>query len=202
MKAYFQSLNLNFVLLKSLPTIAIFASGAASNAANIVAQLHNVSAEIVLLISNNSQSGIFNIGQKNNINSKLIDHKNEVELLKILEEAKVNYIILAGYLKLIPQKIIQNFENKILNIHPALLPNYGGKGMYGMHVHNAVFQNNEPKTGITIHIVNEEFDKGKILFQKEVAIEDCKSAAEIATKVQQLEHEFYPKVIKQFVSTS
>lgn len=196
------SINLNFTPLKTLPKIAILASGAASNAANIVKQLHQTSVEVVLLISNSERSGIFNIGLESNINAKLIESKNQDKLLKTFEQAKVDCIILAGYLKLIPQKVIQKFHNKILNIHPALLPNYGGKGMYGMHVHKAVFENRESKTGITIHLVNEEFDKGKILFQKEVAIDDCKNAEEIAAKVQQLEHEFYPKIIQNFISTS
>jgi len=188
--------------LKTLPKIAILASGTASNAANIVNQMHKVSAEIVLLISNNSQSGIFNIGTQNNIATKLFNSKSENALLEILQNANVEYIILAGYLKLIPKNVVKKFSNKILNIHPALLPKYGGKGMYGRHVHQAVFKNNEPKTGITIHLVNEEFDKGEILFQKDIAIIDCKSAEEIAQKVQELEYEFYPQIIQKFISTS
>ena len=113
---------------------------------------------------------------------------------------KADLIVLAGFLLKFPSSIIEHYPNRIVNIHPALLPNYGGKGMYGMNVHQAVLDNKEKETGITIHYVNENYDEGAIVFQKSVSIEDCKSAEEIAEKIHVLEHRYFPEVIENLIS--
>ena len=129
-------------------------------------------------------------------------NNNYNDLLKRLKKDNIFLIVLAGYLKKIPREIINVFKNKILNIHPALLPKYGGKGMYGMNVHNAVFKNNETESGITIHYVNENYDEGQIIFQKSCDIKHCQSPEEIAIEVQKLEHKYYPLVIEDLLRNS
>ncbi len=119
-------------------------------------------------------------------------------MLEILKE-KADYIILAGFLWKIPSNIIEAFPNKIINIHPALLPKYGGKGMYGMHVHDAVIKNNEKESGITIHYVNENYDEGAIIFQKSFKIMPTDTADDVAQKVHELEYEFFPKIIEKVI---
>jgi phosphoribosylglycinamide formyltransferase-1 len=120
-------------------------------------------------------------------------------VLKNLKELNPDLIVLAGFLLKFPEHIIIEFPNKIINIHPALLPKYGGKGMYGKYVHQAVLDNKENETGITIHYVNEQFDEGGIIFQKSTSISDCKSPDEIANKVHELEQLFFPEVINQLL---
>jgi len=112
---------------------------------------------------------------------------------------EADYVVLAGFLLKIPSNIIEAFPNKIINIHPALLPKYGGKGMYGMHVHNAVKENNEPETGITIHFVNENYDEGAIIFQATTKLESSDSAEDIAQKIHTLEYKHFPKVIESVI---
>jgi phosphoribosylglycinamide formyltransferase-1 len=111
----------------------------------------------------------------------------------------VKYVVLAGYMKLIPSEFISQFRNRILNIHPALLPKYGGKGMYGMNVHRAVIKNKEPESGITIHLVNEKYDEGPILFQAQCSIDEGDSPELLAEKIHALEHEHFPQVISDFI---
>ncbi|MFQ5583647.1 MAG: phosphoribosylglycinamide formyltransferase, partial [Calditrichia bacterium] len=114
----------------------------------------------------------------------------------ILAEYNVNYIILAGYVKKIPDNLIDQYQNRIVNIHPALLPAFGGKGMYGMHVHRAVFESGAQYSGVTVHLVNNEYDAGPILLQKVVDIHDCQSPEEIASRVLAVEHRVFPDALK------
>ena len=117
-----------------------------------------------------------------------------------LLKTTADYIILAGFLWKIPRKIIDAFPNKIINIHPALLPKYGGKGMYGMYVHRAILENKEIETGITIHYVNEQYDEGEFIAQHKVNIQNCTTAEEIAAEVHQLEHQYFPSVIEKIIT--
>ena len=119
-----------------------------------------------------------------------------------LKQLQPDLIVLAGFLLKFPENIIKEFPKKTINIHPALLPKYGGKGMYGMHVHQAVLDNKEKETGITIHYVNEHYDEGEFIFQKSTNIENCKSPEEIAAKVHELEHQFFPTVIEKLLTNS
>ena len=193
-----------------LTKIAVFASGTGSNFINIVDKINQfkLNAEVVLLISNNPGSGSVKFAIKNNINVEIINkfrckEENNINLkYKLsLKENKIDLILLAGFMKKIPVDIIKIYENKILNIHPSLLPDYGGKGFYGMNVHNAVFNSKEKFSGATVHYVNERYDKGPILIQKKIDIQDCNSPDEIATKVLKVEHEIFPEAVKKHLKS-
>ena len=193
-----------------LTRIAVFASGTGSNFINIVDKINQfkLNAEVVLLISNNPGSGSVKFAIKNNINVKIINkfrckEENNINLkYKLsLKENKIDLILLAGFMKKIPVDIIKIYENKILNIHPSLLPDYGGKGFYGMNVHNAIFNSKEKFSGATVHYVNERYDKGPILIQKKIDIQDCNSPDEIATKVLKVEHEIFPEAVKKHLKS-
>ena len=125
---------------------------------------------------------------------------NDGFVLDKLHEIQPNLIVLAGFLLKFPESIINLFPNKVINIHPALLPKYGGKGMYGMNVHKAVLENNEEETGVTIHYVNEHYDEGGVISQYKVNIKNCISAEEIAAAVHQLEHQYFPIVIEELIT--
>jgi phosphoribosylglycinamide formyltransferase-1 len=155
------------------------------------------------VLTNNSDAKVIEKAKKLEVNT-LIFNKSELNdglILDELNKIKPDLIVLAGFLLKFPEHIIKAYPNKIINIHPALLPNYGGKGMYGMNVHNAIFQNKDVETGITIHFVTPNYDEGAIIFQKSVTISDCKSPEEIAEKVHQLEHKYFPEVIKTILGT-
>jgi phosphoribosylglycinamide formyltransferase-1 len=143
---------------------------------------------------------VFEIGKNNDIPVVLIS-KNELGSTEFIDKLKLGFkidlIVLAGFLLLIPEKLVQAFSNKMINIHPSLLPKFGGKGMYGMHVHRAVFEAKEKETGISIHYVNEVFDEGKIIAQFKCDISDLNSPEEIAAKNQLLEYQHYPQVIEE-----
>lgn len=142
------------------------------------------------------------IASAEKIPSFLISKNDSLQkLISELRNHQIDFIVLAGYLLLIPAELIKEFPNRIINIHPALLPKFGGKGMYGMKVHEAVKSSEEKKSGITIHFVNEEFDKGKIIFQAEVLLNENDSPQTIAQKVQQLEHEHFAREIEKIIST-
>tara|TARA_Y100001936_G_scaffold240989_1_gene276215 strand:- start:177 stop:776 length:600 start_codon:yes stop_codon:yes gene_type:complete len=189
-----------------LTRIAVFASGTGSNFINIVDKINQfkLNAEVVLLISNNPGSGSVKFAIKNNINVEIINkfrckEENNINLkYKLsLKENKIDLILLAGFMKKIPVDIVKIYENKILNIHPSLLPDYGGKGFYGMNVHNAVFNSKDKFSGATVHYVNERYDKGPILIQKKIDIQDCNSPNEIGKKVLKVEHEIFPEAVKK-----
>ncbi len=180
--------------------IAIFASGGGSNARKIMQHFQDSTlGNVVLLIGNKPNIGAFNIANEFNVPSILMDRKTFYEsdvLLQTLAEKKVDLIVLAGFLWLIPSYLIQNYPNRIVNVHPALLPKYGGKGMYGHHVHEAVKAAAELESGMTIHYVNEHYDEGAIIFQAKCALDEEDSAESIAKKVLALEHQYFPKVIE------
>ena len=184
--------------------IALLASGKGSNAKNISTffkDSENISVE--LICSNNSASPIFDFCKKNNISSCLIkgNPKEAFEkLLLLIKKSKIDYIVLCGFLLKIPEFIISEYKNKIINIHPSLLPKHGGKGMYGSKVHKAVLLNNEKTSGITIHFVNDEYDKGTILFQKEYTLSSFETAESLAIAIQKLEHKYFPSVILQTIN--
>ena len=182
--------------------IAVFASGSGSNAESIAKYFRgNEKIKIALFVTNNSKAGVIERGKNAGIPILIIknDQLNKSSFLEELKNKQIDFIVLAGFLRLIPKALIDNYPNKILNIHPALLPKYGGKGMYGMNVHRAVVDAGEKETGLTIHLVNNEYDKGKILFKKKVKILPQDKAEDIAEKVLRWEHECYPKVIEDYV---
>lgn len=185
-----------------MKNIAIFASGSGSNAENIVRYFAgHPEIKTSMMISDRKHAFVFERMSSLHIPSYYMN-KTDFEngtVLKLLYENKIDYIILAGFLKLLPSEIIQDFPLRILNIHPALLPSYGGKGMYGMHVHEAVVRNGEKKTGITIHYVNENFDEGEIIHQVEMNVESGASAQKIAEGIHELEMNYFPQVIEKVI---
>lgn len=182
--------------------IAVFASGSGSNAENIITYFNKTNSAIVThVFCNNKQAKVFERCKKLGVPAILFnrnDFFNSDIVLNLLKNS-VDYIILAGFLWKIPSNLIHSFQNKIINIHPALLPKYGGKGMYGMHVHNAVKENNETETGITIHFVNENYDEGAIIFQAKTKLDPSDSPEDIAQKIHILEYEHFPKVIESVI---
>jgi phosphoribosylglycinamide formyltransferase-1 len=185
-----------------MKNIVIFASGAGSNAQAIVDYFRgNEDVSVVLILSNKAQAGVLKIAQTEKIDSMLIDKQiiNSDSFLEILKNYKTDLIVLAGYLWKIPDYLIKAYENKIVNIHPSLLPKYGGKGMYGQHVHQAVIENKESESGITIHLVNEEYDKGKILLQEKVTLDQNETSDTLASKIHKLEHLHFAKTIENLL---
>ena len=183
--------------------IAIFASGSGSNAENIIRYFSdNKSVKVVLVLSNNSRSGVLIRAQLHNIPT-FIFTKNDLnecsKVLDVLKDYNASMIVLAGFLLKIPLYMIKAYPNSILNIHPALLPKYGGKGMYGMNVHKAVIENKEEKSGITIHYVNENYDEGAIIFQATCDIDEHDLPEDVKTKVQALELCHFPSVIESII---
>lgn len=185
--------------------IAVFASGSGTNAEEVFKYFKDhASIEVVLLLSNNSNAYALQRAKNYNIKNYLFSRKEFMEgrlLMDYLKGADVTHIVLAGFLWLIPDYLIRAFPERIINIHPALLPKFGGKGMYGSKVHEAVKASREQETGITIHLVNDRYDEGKILFQGKCAITQNDSPEQIAACVQKLEHEHYPKVIEKWILT-
>jgi phosphoribosylglycinamide formyltransferase-1 len=185
--------------------VAVFASGSGTNAEEIFKYfLDHPQVKVVLLLSNNPQAYALERAKRFNIPARVFNRQEWKEqlVLEWLKEYKVTHIVLAGFLWLVPEYLINAYQNKIVNIHPALLPKFGGKGLYGMKVHEAVRAANEKETGITIHLVNEKYDDGKILFQGRCPITLDDTPGQIAEKVHQLEHEHYPNVIEQWLSGS
>lgn len=180
--------------------IAIFASGAGSNAHQIIRHFaHSDRVKISLIVCNKAGAGILQIADKEHIPSLLLEKEpffNGDAYTAKLNEFSIDLIILAGFLWKIPPVLIRAFPDKIINIHPALLPDYGGKGMYGQHVHQAVIDNNEKESGITIHYVDEFYDHGKIIFQARCPVLADDTPESLAKRVQGLEHAHFPKVIE------
>lgn len=181
--------------------IALFASGSGTNAQNIIEYFsENESVVIDSLWTNNPKAFALDRAKKFGISTFVFsaeEFRNTNKVVEELQKRKVNLIVLAGFLWLIPANLIQNF--RIINIHPALLPKYGGKGMYGMKVHEAVVQNKDIESGISIHFVNEKYDEGEIIFQAKCAVSPNDLPEDVANKVHQLEYKYFPKVIEKIL---
>ncbi len=176
--------------------IAVLVSGGGSNLQSIIdAQKEKFfTSQIVLVISNKSDAYALKRAQESDIEARVIN--DDDVLIKVLEEHDIDLIVLAGYLKIISNEILEKYKNRIINIHPSLLPKYGGKGMYGINVHKAVLLAGEKESGPTVHQVTNVIDGGEILIQEKVDITDCKTAEEIQIKVLNLEHQILKKAIK------
>lgn len=185
--------------------VVIFASGSGSNAEQLCRKFKfHKSIEVVAVFTNNPQAGVIDRVSKYHIPIYLfsrIEFRDSDVVANELLKLKADFIVLAGFLWLIPQKLIHLFPERIINIHPALLPKYGGKGMYGMNVHHAVIQAKEEKSGITIHLVNDEYDKGRILFQAEIQIAPQDTAGTLAEKIHALEYENFSTVIERYITS-
>lgn len=183
--------------------VALFASGSGSNAENIIRYfLNSNELEFPFIISNRSDAGVHERAKKWKIPSYVFkrDDFENGKALAFLQENAVDFLVLAGFLLKIPENLLKAYPDRIINIHPALLPKFGGKGMYGQHVHEAVVASGEKESGITIHYVNENYDEGRIIFQAKCPVSPADSADDVAAKVHALEYEFFPQVIGEIAS--
>lgn len=182
-------------------SVAIFASGAGSNTRAILQQFKSDPAcpiRVVRIITNNPEAGVIQIAREFQIPVTILNRQllNSPEpLIESLKSQSVRWLILAGFLWKIPEALIREFPDHIINLHPALLPRYGGKGMYGHHVHEAVIAAGETESGITIHLVDEHYDHGKHLFQVSCPIDEGETAESLAQKIHQLEHRWFPEIL-------
>ncbi len=185
-------------------SILIFASGNGSNAENIITYFQNKAIDINwMIITNNSNAGVIQRSIKMGIPFLVFDKNDFYQNMFLKKISLINpkLIILAGFLLKIPENLIKKFNNKIINIHPSLLPKYGGKGMYGMNVHNEVIKNREAESGISIHYVNNQYDEGKIIFQKSTKIIYPFSAENLSKKIHELEMKYFPEIIEKLINS-
>lgn len=181
--------------------IAIFASGEGTNAQKIIDYFRNsTNVRPVLIVSNKQDANVLNRAKKENISTLILNKADFYEsdtIVETLKKSGIDLIVLAGFLWMIPQNLITAFPNKIVNIHPALLPKFGGKGMYGMNVHKAVIEAREKQSGISIHFVNEQYDEGEIIAQYTCDITENDTPESLAGKIHELEYRYFPKTIEQ-----
>ncbi len=179
--------------------IALLASGKGSNVKNILAQFHrNDDIKVNLVATNNPNSPVIQYAKEYHVNNILFnrdDFGKSGYLLQLMQDFNIDLVVLAGFLLMIPEEFVKNFKGKIINVHPSLLPLYGGKGMYGHHVHKAVLKNKELKSGITFHFVNENYDEGKIIKQFEVSLSEEESLNSLKQKINALEMTYFPQII-------
>lgn len=189
-----------------MKNIAIFASGSGTNAENLIRFFRtHPSARVKVVLSNKPGAGVLARAQSYDIETVVFDRDHfyhSGKVLAVLEEREIEFIVLAGFLWLVPDDILERFDNKIVNIHPALLPKYGGKGMYGMHVHRAVLDSGDKVSGITIHRVNSRYDEGDIVFQATCPVEPGDTPESLAKKIHELEYSHFPRVVEQLLDQS
>jgi phosphoribosylglycinamide formyltransferase-1 len=191
-----------FVAMKN---VAIFASGEGTNAENIFKYFQNDKRiKIKLVVTNVDTAGVIRRAEEYKKNVQIVSktalYEYTEQLIEFLETEEIDFIVLAGFLLKIPEPFIKAFPNRIINIHPALLPKFGGKGMYGMNVHKAVIAEKETESGITVHYVNEEYDKGEIILQAKCVIEEGDTPEMLDKKIRELELEYFPKAIEKLIS--
>ncbi len=183
--------------------LAIFASGTGSNAVNFIEYFKNhEQIEIALVLSNNNEAPVLEKAEKLGIETVAITNSaaaNGSFMVSLMSSYNIHFIVLAGYLRLIPIELINEYDGNLVNIHPSLLPKYGGKGMYGSKVHEAVIANGETESGISIHIVNEIYDEGEVVFQAKTPVESNDTPTSLAQKIHKLEHEHFPRVIEGLI---
>jgi phosphoribosylglycinamide formyltransferase 1 len=184
--------------------IAIFASGSGTNAENIIKYFSNKkSAKVHLVLSDKREACVLKRAAAHNVKTIFFERSefyNSDRVLNYLSKDKIDFVVLAGFMWLVPENILNTYKGRIVNIHPALLPSYGGKGMYGERVHKAVIDNREPESGITIHYVNRQYDEGDIIMQVRCRVEPSDTPDTLAARVHTLEYEYYPKVIEDIIS--
>ncbi len=183
--------------------LAIFASGSGTNAEQIMEYFSGrEDVSVALVVSNKARAGVLDRARRFGLPTLLIDRAmfyESEDILKILNQYGIDFVVLAGFLWLVPEYLVKAFKGRMVNIHPALLPHYGGKGMYGMHVHRAVVAHGERETGITIHYVNERYDEGDIVFQARCPVDPHDTPEDVARKVHALEYAHYPRVIDELL---
>ena len=185
---------------KKMKNIAIFASGSGTNAENLIRFFRTSRfGKVRVVLTNRKDAGVINRAQSLEVESLVFTREQfytSKEVLDLLVERDIDYIVLAGFLWLVPEYLLLPFENKIVNIHPALLPKYGGKGMYGSRVHRTVIEAGESESGISIHYLNQEYDEGDIIFQARCKIDSDESPDSLAKKIHELEYEYFPNVVE------
>jgi phosphoribosylglycinamide formyltransferase-1 len=185
--------------------ILIFASGSGTNAENIIKYFGNRSTgTVVAVFSNNSNATVLEKAKKLSVPAVIFSKEelNSGKTLQKVNDFQPDLIVLAGFLLKFPKNLIEAYPNSIINVHPALLPKFGGKGMYGMHIHKAVVENNEKETGITIHYVNENYDEGNIIFQQSVILSETDTPESVAVKIHALEQEHFPVIIEKLLTSN
>lgn len=184
--------------------MAVFASGKGTNAQEIINRFRgHHKLRVSLIVSNKSEAGVLDIAKREGIETLLIDRERFIKgdgFVPVLKDKEIDWIILAGFLWKVPVSLIQAYPNHIINIHPALLPKYGGKGMYGHFVHEAVIKASEKESGITIHLVDEHYDHGQTIFQATCVVEPADTPETLAEKIHVLEHRHYPEIIEKLIS--
>lgn len=195
-----------YLCIMTKKRIAIFASGTGSNALNLIRYFaDHDSIEVGVVLTNNASAPIIESAQKEGVH--VVVRSNEwvasgASLIEICQKHQVDWVILAGYLRLIPSSFLNEYHNRVINLHPSLLPKYGGKGMYGRKVHEAVLANHESVSGITIHYVNERFDEGRIIAQFTCEIEPNETVESLEKKIRELEHSYLPVVVYHTLNNS
>ena len=183
--------------------IVVFASGSGTNAENIIKFFKkSPNASVVAVFSNKRSAKVLKRAHDLNVKALHFDRDalyNSYDVLHILEDINPDLIVLAGFMWIFPQDILKSFPGKIINIHPALLPKYGGKGMYGMNVHKAIIENKEKESGISIHFVNENYDEGEVIFQAKTNISEDDTPETLAAKIHELEYKHFPEIIQQLL---
>jgi phosphoribosylglycinamide formyltransferase-1 len=196
--AFFCSIKIDVVMKK----IVVFASGSGTNAENIIKYFSATKTGVVTnVFTNNANAKVIERAKNHQIPTEIFNKQDlyEGKVLHDIDKIQPDLIVLAGFLLKFPQNIIEAYPDKIINIHPALLPKYGGKGMYGMHIHKSVVENNEKETGITIHYVNENYDEGNIIFQQKVELTENDTPEDVASKIHELEQKYFPEVIERLL---
>jgi len=191
-------------IFASMKNVAIFASGEGTNAENLFNYFNNDKrVKIKLVVTNNDAAGIVEKAERYKKNVQIISkvalEEYTSQIIEFLKTENIDIIVLAGFLLKIPEQLVKAFPNQIINIHPALLPKHGGKGMYGHHVHKAVIDNKEKESGITVHYVNEEYDKGEIILQAKCEVSDTETVESLSAKIRKLEFEFLPKALEKII---
>ncbi|MBR9830881.1 phosphoribosylglycinamide formyltransferase [bacterium] len=187
-----------------MSNIAVFASGSGSNAEQIVQFLKDSTIKVKLIVVNRAQCGAIERAKRLGVPVQIFSKEEFAapkSIIEYLQALEVDFIVLAGFLLKIHPDLIKAFPDRIINLHPSLLPKYGGKGMYGKYVHEAVLANNETKSGITIHLVNEDYDDGRVLKQASVDLEEDETLDTLSAKVQRLEHQYFPNAIHDYITT-
>ena len=186
-----------------MKNIAIFGSGSGTNAENIIKYFSNKKcAKVRLVLSNRREALVLKRAAMHNVKNIFFDRTgfyNSDKVLNCLLTEEIDFVVLAGFLWLVPDNILDRFKGRVINIHPALLPAHGGKGMYGEKVHRSVIDNREPESGITIHFVNQKYDEGDIIFQAKCKVDPSDTPDSLAVKVHALEYEHYPKIIEELI---
>ncbi len=185
-----------------MKNIIIFASGSGTNAENIIKYFNkSIVGKVVCVFTNNASAQVLERAKNNNVAIEIFSKENLIngKVLQKIDAINPDLIVLAGFLLKFPADIISSYPDKIINIHPALLPKYGGKGMYGMHIHSAIVANKELETGVTIHYVNENYDEGNIIFQQSVVLLESDTPDDVAVKIHTLEQKYFPEVIEKLL---